>query len=138
MIERDSSRVARLVEFPERLQIGMNTLLARQQLTTHAGMPDIAVEEDCSGNCDCSLRVVGGLAEQPLALSIARVPRNDRPWRPLESVDSAGVPLGDAVAGQVLCLLADGVAGRQSSYRCENSVQLWRQGDHRFGNTIEA
>jgi hypothetical protein len=77
-------------------------------------MSNITVEKDCSGNCDCPLRVVGCLAEQPLTLSIARVPRNDRPWMPLESVDSAGVPLGNAVAGQVLCLLADGVAGRQS------------------------
>ena len=105
MIDRDPSRIACLVEFPERLQAWMNTLLARQQLTADAGMPDIAVEKDCSGNCDRSLRVVGGLAEQPLTLSIARVPRNDRPWRPLESLDSAGIPLGNAVAAKFsVCL----------------------------------
>jgi hypothetical protein len=32
VIELNPCRVARLVEFPERLQVGMNTLLAREQL----------------------------------------------------------------------------------------------------------
>src|ERR1700752_4740113 len=114
----------------------MDTLRAHEQLPADAGMSDIAIEEDGSGNGDCSLRVVGGLTDQPLALPIARVPRNDRPGMTLESVKSARVPMGNAVASQILCLLADSVPGRQSLQGCENSAELWHQ-VIRLGNTTE-
>jgi hypothetical protein len=105
----------------------MNTLLAREQLTADAGMSDLAVAQDRPGYGYRSLRVVGGFTEQPLVFPVARVPRNDRPRATLESVDSARVPVGNAVARQVFCLLTDCVACRESLERCENSTLLGYQ-----------
>jgi len=105
----------------------MNTLHAREQLTADAGMSNFAVAQDRPGYGYRSLRVVGGFTEQPLVFPIARVPRNDRPRATLESVDSARVPVGNAVAVQVLRLLTDGVPCRQSLERCENSTLLCYQ-----------
>ena len=83
--------------------------LTCEQLTADADVSDFAVAQDRPGYRYRSLRVVGGFAEQPLVFSVGRVPRNDRPRTTFESVDSARVPVGNAVPRQVLCLLANGV-----------------------------
>ena len=107
-------RIGCLMKFPERPNAGMNALCALEHLTSDAHVRHIAITDNRSRHGNGPLGVVGRFAESPLVFAIPAISSDDDVRRTLEPLHAIGVPAADLVAGQVLGLLADGVAGRNA------------------------
>jgi hypothetical protein len=110
------------MELPERFNAGMNALDACEHLATDARVTHVAVLENRPRHRDRPLGVVGSLADAPLALPIADVPRDGCSWRSLEPTDAVRIPSENVLAGQRLGLLSDRVAGCDSPQTGKNSL----------------
>src|SRR5437762_933793 len=110
------------MELPERFDTRMNALRALEQFQSDARVIDPALLENGARHRDRSLRVVGGLADSPLAPRIPDVPRDGCSCRPFETSDPVRIPSENAVTRQRLCLLADRVTGRDPLQAGENPV----------------
>jgi hypothetical protein len=110
MVISNPFRISCLMELPERLDARMNVPGAVEQFAADAGVTHAAVPENCRRHGDRSFGVVGGLADSPFALRISDVPRDARSRRSLESTDALRIPSKNAITGQCLGLLSDGIA----------------------------
>jgi len=109
------------MKFPERSNTGVNAFLALEQFAADARVADIAVLENGSRYSDRALSVVSGLADSPLSLGIAKIPRDRCPRHSLEPTDPVRIPPENPIPGQRLGLLADGVTGCDALQARENA-----------------
>jgi hypothetical protein len=110
MVGCRASGVPGLMEFPKRSHPGMDALHAMEHLPADAHMRDGAVGDDGPGDRDRPLRVIGRLADPPLAFRIPCIARNDRTRSSLETADAIGVATRHLAVRQRLGLLADRIA----------------------------
>ena len=115
-----------MVKLPERFNTRMNALDACEHLATDAGVTHVAVLENRPRHRDRPLGVVGGLADAPLVLRIAGVPRDGCSRRSLESTDSVWIPAKNTRSGKGLCLLSDRVTGCDPLQTGKNSLRQAR------------
>jgi hypothetical protein len=119
----DPSRVSGLMKFPQRPKAWMDALLTCEHFASDTRVPHTAILENCPGNCDRSLSVVGGLADSPFAFRVPEVARDSRSRWTFKSLHAARIPLEKLLAREILGLLADGIACRKSLQASENPLR---------------
>jgi hypothetical protein len=83
MVRRNPSWIGSLVKFPERLYPWVDTLRTLQQFTADTGMRNRSLSgDDRTSDSDRALGIIGGLADSPLMLCIACIPRITEPGGP--------------------------------------------------------
>src|SRR6266480_2598390 len=124
MVPRNPRGIGGLVKFPEGLETRMYTLRASEQLTTDALVRNGPIGEDGARDGDGPFRVVRGFTDAPFALRVPDVSGDDRPGSAFETSDAVGIPMEHVLTRQRLCLLADGVTGRDALEAAEDAAAL--------------
>jgi hypothetical protein len=107
----------------------MNGFPALEKFIPDAGVLNVSILQNRSRDCECLLRIVGGLADAP-GISLAFVPRDDVAGTTFKSTDPFRIPSPHVGMRQRFGLLGDSIAGSES-FEARDDAFLKLHLDHR-------